>query len=227
MRRIVAFRGDCGMVACVSNFCTNWKDGNQCKYCNFDAARLNRDTSAVIQEVLYGQQQAEEVGEVINAAIEEGIRPCFVTSSGDLPGLGVTESTIRIVEAVKKVTKRDKMIGCVNLAVPDDLEDIDKIHKAGAQNIIMDLEVWNPDMFKGICPGKAKRVSYEKWKEGLLHAVSVFGRGNVFSGFVLGLEEKNNYCEAAQWCSENGILPIFQPWYPQKGPAWRIIDHQG
>lgn len=224
MRRIAAFRGECGIVACVSNFCTNWSDGNECRYCNFGLAQKNQDTSAVLQENLFSAQRATEVGEIIQAAMEEGYRVCFVTSSGDLPGEGVSASTIRIIHAVKEATGRSTMMGCVNLAVPDDLSDIDKLYQAGARNIIMDQEVWHPDMFKAICPGKAKRVGRDRWMEGLLHAVKVFGAGNVFNGFVCGLEEKESYFEAARWCSSHGIVPLFQPWYPQKGS--RLEDHR-
>lgn len=224
MRKIAVFRGDCGIVACVSDFCTNWSDGSECRYCNFGLAKRNQDTSAVIQETLYTAQRAQEVGEFVKAAIEEGIRPCFITSSGDLPGEGVTASTIRIINAVKRATGRDTMIGCVNLAVPDDFAEIDKLYEAGARNIIMDQEVWHPDMFKAICPGKAKRIGRERWMAGLLHAVKVFGPGNVFNGFVCGLEEKENYFEAARWCSSNSIVPLFQPWYPQKGS--HLEDHR-
>lgn len=217
MRAITPFRGECGILACVSDFCSNWNDGNQCRYCNFNHARKNEDTSAVISATLYTPERAEEVGEVLKATLEEGYRTCFITSSGDMPGEGVCGSNLRIIEAVKKATGRKTMMGCVNLSVPDDFSEIDQLYEVGARNIVLNMEVWNPDMFKAICPGKAKRVGHQRWLDGLKYAVSVFGRANVFSGFVLGLEEKDNYYDAADWMSERGIMPIFQPWYPQKG----------
>lgn len=217
MRKIAQFRGDCGIIACISNFCSNWKTGDQCLYCNFDLAQKSTATTAAVKETLYDTKSAREVGEVIAAAIEEGIRPCFITSSGDLPGRGVTDSTTRIIQAVKKATHRDTMIGCVNLAAPDNLEDIDRLYQAGARNIAMNMEIWNPDMFKAICPGKAKRVGQEHWKRALEYAVSVFGRGNVISGLVVGLEPKENYYEAAHWMSEKGIYLVDNCFRPDAG----------
>jgi len=221
MRKIGLFRGNCGIIVLLGDFCAPWSTGDECRFCNFGLAQKNSDTGHVN---LYSKQRAQEVGEFVKAAIDEGFRPCLITSSGIMPGGKVTAATIRVINAVKKATGRDTMMGCVNLAVPKDFSEIDQLYEAGARNIIIDQEVWDPDMFKALCPGKAKWAPREHWMGALLHAVKVFGPGNVLNGYVLGLEEKENYFKAARWNSSNGIVPVFQPWCPRKGS--NLEDHR-
>lgn len=52
-----------------------------------------------------------------------------------------------------------------------------------------DIEVLNKEAFEWICPGKNRYVGFEEWKRRLYEAVDVFGKGNVSSGVVLGVEQ--------------------------------------
>jgi hypothetical protein len=58
----------------------------------------------------------------------------------------------------------------------------------GLATYTADLEVLNKELFEWICPGKAATIGYEGWKERLYDAVSIFGRGNVDTGIVAGVE---------------------------------------
>ncbi|MCR4895745.1 MAG: radical SAM protein [Lachnospiraceae bacterium] len=51
-----------------------------------------------------------------------------------------------------------------------------------------DIEVLNKEKFEWICPGKARHIGYDEWKRRLFAAVDIFGKGNVSSGVVLGVE---------------------------------------
>lgn len=224
MRRILQFRGEDGLVCCVSNTCSYWAEGKECRYCNYNFAQKNTVTGATLKETLYTEQQADQVGEVYRAALEEGYNPCFVISSGTLPGGRESEAAVRIVEAIQRHTGLERVRGCVNISAPADLSDVDRIHEAGIENLAINLEVWNPHLFQAICPGKAQGGGQEHWKRALEYAVSVFGRGNVFSAFVMGLEERENYYEAADWLGERGVCAVMVPWMPQRGS--RLEGHR-
>jgi hypothetical protein len=43
-------------------------------------------------------------------------------------------------------------------------------------------------VFQWVCPGKAEKVGYHEWKRRLVSAVGIFGRGNVGTGLVGGVE---------------------------------------
>ncbi len=63
-----------------------------------------------------------------------------------------------------------------------------EIKKAGVKGACFNLEVWDPQQFKRICPGKDHYVGRDRWLRSLEEAVEVFGEGNVMSAFVGGVE---------------------------------------
>ena len=50
------------------------------------------------------------------------------------------------------------------------------------------LEVWGEQLFKSVCPGKQKYVGYNKWLESLYAGAELFGKGNVYTALVCGVE---------------------------------------
>ena len=55
-------------------------------------------------------------------------------------------------------------------------------------NYTTDIEVLDKEKFEWICAGKANHIGYEEWKRRVFAAVDIFGKGNVTSGMVLGVE---------------------------------------
>jgi hypothetical protein len=51
-----------------------------------------------------------------------------------------------------------------------------------------DIEVLDEGLFNYICPGKAKYIGYQGWKERLYQAAEIFGPGSVNTGIVSGVE---------------------------------------
>lgn len=211
MKKIAQIRGECAFIACPSVFCTNWKTGDQCRYCNIGAAQQLRKGEVATRK------RPEQVGEAAAAAVEEGIGIHVLLSGGYLPEAKSVEIFERCLEEIRERTGVEVVPGCVNIAAPLDLSLIDRLHAARPASVIIDLEVWNEHMFKAICPGKSKFIGRENWLRALEYAVSVFGRGYVWSGLVLGLEEKEHYFEAAEYFSERGIFTALIPWIPLKG----------
>lgn len=60
--------------------------------------------------------------------------------------------------------------------------------ETGLSMYTTDIEVFNEDKFNWICMGKANKIGYQEWKRRLIAAVDIFGKGNVSSGAVLGVE---------------------------------------
>ncbi|MEI7789108.1 MAG: radical SAM protein [Chlorobiaceae bacterium] len=59
----------------------------------------------------------------------------------------------------------------------------------GLMSYTSDLEVLDEEKFNWICPGKTEVVGgYQEWKKRVIRAVDIFGKGNVASGFVGGVE---------------------------------------
>jgi hypothetical protein len=56
-----------------------------------------------------------------------------------------------------------------------------------------DIEVLNEAVFKWVCPGKAKYIGYQGWKERLYKAADIFGANMVDTGIVSGVELAEPY----------------------------------
>ena len=71
---------------------------------------------------------------------------------------------------------------------PKDKKVYKRYKAAGVTAIHAQLEVWDKDLFKVICPGKARMIGWDAWVKKILDAVDVFGEGNVTPGLVAGVE---------------------------------------
>lgn len=62
-----------------------------------------------------------------------------------------------------------------------------KLQRSGVSKVVFNLEAISRNGFQKYCPGK-NRIGYDFFLERLEMAVSVWGKGNVWSNLVLGLE---------------------------------------
>lgn len=71
-----------------------------------------------------------------------------------------------------------------------DEEQMERLYEnTGLLNYTTDIEVLNRDKFGWVCEGKNKYVGFDEWKRRLIKAVDIFGKGNVSSVVVLGVEQ--------------------------------------
>lgn len=225
MKKIGQIQGDCCMTICFTNTCLNWRDGNECRYCNINSAQkdaLNKGTVLITKK-------PQQIGEVAAAWLEEvrqkGLNFHSILVAGTLPGKKASDITIEILQAIREHTGLSALDGgLINIAAPKSLEEIDRLYEAGARNVAFNLEVWDPDMFKVICPGKNRNIGRDTFLQSLEHAGKIFGRTHVCSVFVCGLEEKAKYLEAARYLSERGAWILAAPWIVMKGS--RLEGHR-
>ena len=101
--------------------------------------------------------------------------------------------------------------------------------QTGIGSYTADIEVLNEKLFDWICPGKAHWVGYREWQRRLIRAAEIFGRGNVGTGIVGGVETAAPFgfsseaealratLEEAEYLAENGVTTVHTVWAPQKG----------
>lgn len=102
------------------------------------------------------------------------------------------------------------------MSPPEDLKILEDFHKFGATAIEMNVEIWDDKIRKMMMPGKAqiKREYYvEAWKK----AVEIFGKGNVGSAIIIGLESLESSLEGIKAMIEVNCLPSIIPFKPSTG----------
>lgn len=99
--------------------------------------------------------------------------------------------------------------------------------ETGLTSYTADIEVLNEEKFNWICPGKAEWIGYREWKNRLVRAVDVFGRGNVNTGIVGGVELAKPYgfkseeealkatLEEAEELAASGVSTVYMVWMPR------------
>jgi hypothetical protein len=104
-----------------------------------------------------------------------------------------------------------------------DRPDSVRLRDAGFDYACYSMEVWDPESWRVVLPGKSKSVGREHWMQCLTEAVDVFGPGRVMCNFVAGIETAvggfdsdisaaESTLEGMQWCYEHGIYPKYAVW---------------
>ena len=88
------------------------------------------------------------------------------------------------------------------------------------------LEVWSEKLFKSVCPGKQKYIGWERWLESLYAGAELFGKGNVYTAMVCGVEMEPehggmsvdegiaNAMEGARTLLAHGVIPLWSIYWP-------------
>jgi hypothetical protein len=207
---------------------------DKCSYCaygRFDQRSLT--LGQVAGRVELDELVPRRIESVLRAATQDtSARHVYITGGSLLdPNLEV-ERFLPLIEAVRRgVDDRLRVtIGCGAV----DREGSQRFRDAGADSACYNLETWDAATFEACCPGKARYVGRQRWIDGLLGAVDVFGRGNVGSAFVAGLELVPpgpgmsddafiaSVVEGATFMLDHGVAPLYSPLWPVDGTAYKV-----
>src|SRR3989338_9916119 len=182
-------------------YCYYFSEGKQCGFCSMKSTRKT-----------VGKHMVSEFSE---ENIAEATRLFQNTPWRDIRLISVTMGTCKTdKETREKVIKPirwmydalDPKIPIHILAhPPNDYDLIGEFKDAGVTSIAFNLEVYNPQRFEEICPGKAQLYGYEKWVEALMQAKNVFGDYNTFCGLIWGMESQESTIAGHQYFLEEKI----------------------
>lgn len=200
-------RGRVGI--CYSNECALLDKGLDCLFCNINATKRKFGERDGIE-----WKQPKQIAETIKEAYAEGYRGYNLTG-GFVPERREVEYYLDVIDAVKEVVDEDQVKAMACVGAPVDLSVIDKYKEAGYEYIATNIEVWDKNIFKTICPGKEKLCGgYDNWVTTLEREVKVFGRGNVRTSLVGGIEPKNSLLRGVEILGEMGVIPYPSIWRP-------------
>ncbi len=199
-----------------SNECSLKEKGLDCLFCNINATK---NTFGDLDHIEW--KYPKQIGEAVGAAYKEGYRGYNLTG-GFVPERREVEYYIDVIEAIKEEADIDgeDIHGMACIGAPSDLSVIEKYKEAGYQHIATNLEIWDENYFKTICPGKDELCGGRKnWIAALKYEVEVFGKGNVRSVLVSGIEPKESILEGIEYLADLGVIAIPSVWKPCIGSA--------
>ena len=200
---------DC-LFFCYQNYCSHFSKGEECLFCNLVS------TSKTYGSVLK-KKDTEDIGDVARAAFSEaGVKHVLLTG-GCLNHQKEIELVRDILGSIRERTGFDRVPGTI-LPSPAKGEDEIKAHyDTGIKAIGFSMEIWDEKLYIGICPGKAKHTSHHEFVHSIQTAVHIFGEGNVYGVFVMGLEPRKTFLGGVREITNLGANVVPFVWSPNPG----------
>lgn len=183
--------------------CTLLDTGADCRFCSanrFDTPRV---------------KAIEDVVETVRAAAEEGPLQMVFISVGLMPG---DDRGARLVESYVRAIKRnfDVLVG-LDACPPASDAWIDRTYAMGIDTLSYNLELWDPERFREVCPGLHAQIGRDRYLAALRHAATVFPAGAVTSHLIVGLEPPESTMAGIDALTDAGVVPVLPVFVPQKG----------
>jgi hypothetical protein len=174
--------------------CDFWKEsGMGCKFCFVGATyHKNRDVKKEFVDL-------DDVEQALAEALKQPgrfrmIQLCSGTVLGGNELLDdETDRYINMLKRIEKYTGGKKIMTQI-VATAFNERQLQRLHdETILTSYTADIEVLNETVFNWVCPGKAKYIGYQEWKERLYRAVDIFGPNMVDTGIVSGVELAKPY----------------------------------
>lgn len=217
-----------------SSFCYFWAENEGCRFCDIvNHTKQQRDQLGVPNRL-----RPQDVKETIAEAIKEpGRFTNFCLTAGSvIKGKEIfdleVDFYIELLQAIGENFKTRKFPSQLIGSAFNEHQLARLFEETGLSSYTSDLEVLNERLFNWICPGKARHVGYTEWRDRLVRAVDIFGRGNVGTGIVGGVETAQplgfkSEAEAlestlaeAEYLAERGVTTVYIVWVPRPHSAF-------
>ena len=99
---------------------------------------------------------------------------------------------------------------------PKNFDLLKKMRQSGIDKVVFNLEVGNELLFNRYCPGK-HNIGYHHILNALLESVNIWGAGNVWTNFVLGLEPIDGLLAFNASLAKEGIVSSANVLHLDKG----------
>ena len=217
MVRIGQIGGEDCFFICYHNGCAHFSKGKECLFCNLvDTTKKYRGANT--------RKQADQIGETAAAAFREGAAKHILMTGGCFGNEREVDVVEAILSAIRRKAGLDRIPGTLLPSPPGDVASLRRYRDAGIEAVAFSLEIWNEPLYRALCPGKAEEIPRGRFLEVMENAVGVFGPGNVYGVFVMGLEPADSLFEGVDVISSLGAHVVPFVWSPN--PGSRLHGHR-
>jgi len=210
MVKIGQIGGEDCLFFCYQNYCSHFSNKEECLFCNLVS------TSKTYDSVLK-KKETEDIGEVAKAAFAEGRVKHVLLTGGCFDHQKGIEQVADILKSIREQTGLDRIPGTILPSPARDEDEIKRYYDTGIKAIGFSMEIWDEKLYEAICPGKSKDISHENFISSIRAAVKIFGEGNVYGIFVMGLEPKKTFLEGVREVTNLGANIVPFVWSPNPG----------
>lgn len=196
----------------VNLVCTFWNysPAFNCRFCT---------TGRNVGENEAADKAVSDVIETCQAAREQsGVT--FVHLNGGFQGTRGIEFTEPYIQAIKEHVG---MLVGVQLTPERDFSRYDRLIDLGVDHLSFCVELFDPDWFAAICPGKARVLGQKIFFDALEHCAARMPKGAVSGEIIAGIEPIEQTLKAIDYIASMGAFPtvcIFRPTVGSDMEAW-------
>ena len=214
-----------------SSYCHFWAEDEGCKFCDI----VTHSKQQKIEKGVPSRLKPQDVSETIREALKEQGRftNICLTSGSVLKGKELFDQEVDFyIETLQAIGENfsTKKFPSQLISSSFNEKQLARLYEnTGLMSYTSDLEVLSEEVFNWVCPGKASKLGYQEWKNRLVRAVDIFGRGNVGTGLVSGSELAQPHgfksesdalkatLEEAEYLAERGVTTVYIVWVPRPG----------
>jgi hypothetical protein len=210
MRRIGAVRGG-HLIVSPSSACGFSVQGTPCRFC-LEGARMRVDRDAA---------SPAEVVEVVRAALDEGVEGAVYFNSGTFESDdGGIAFLAPYVEAVRR---HFDVLVAAQVHPPASLAWVDRTYAMGVDALSYNLEVFDAEILRRRCVGRAHYIGRERYLEGLARAAEIFPGGTVWTDLVIGIEPTESTLAGIDALTALRVVPVVGLCAGQEPPDESVI----
>jgi len=173
------------------------------------------------------EKSIDEVMEVVRAARSESGITYVDFNTGHLEG----ETYLDILEPYIRRIKRDTGL-LVGVQTPPhhDLTRYEALREMGVNRVSFCFEIFDPDVFKEVCPGKHRQYGLPRYLEAVRYCAQLGRKGPrsepwVTNGEIIaGLEPPESSIEAIDWITSVGAIPTVCVFRPLVGTVYQHLS---
>lgn len=230
--------GPCHATGIVPlDYCEYFRNGEQCRYCDWNPTFDLAKAAGFRTKVAADTKQLVEAFEIAFGGPDPTLcEHAHIIVAGALTNRAKeAEIYMRTLEALRATSAGRRASFLLGTQVLDP-EDARRAKAAGFDWATWNIEIWDSKLFDVVCPGKARAVGQQRWKDLLLEGVEIFGAGYLSTNFVVGPElavpegfadadeALASVVEGFEWCLQHGILPFYQFWRNSPGSLFSEMD---
>lgn len=154
----------------------------------------------------------EEIGETVSQAIEENPNYHICLGGGTrLPNSSNMDFFYKCLTEIRKINSKVPI--WLEMTPPESDDDISRLVDLGATSFGFNIEIWDEDLRKEICPGKSN-ISKGHYIMAMKKVLEILGKNRVGSCLIVGLEPIKNSIDGATELAAIGVQPCLIPFKP-------------
>jgi radical SAM protein (TIGR04043 family) len=191
------------LASALSDFCSFKTEGKGCKYCALRTGPGSRN------------KDPKEIAYCISHLEGAGLRFSELNlNAGTLRG--EDRGANLYLKAIEEVRRVSNIPIAAQICPPDNFNWIKYLQEEGLNTISFNLEIYDEERRREICPGKST-IPRERYFEAMEYAVELFGRNQVSSWLIIGLEPVESTLAGVEAIAAVGAIPFVSVFRPLTG----------